>query len=124
MNNRISKIIETIRHKMAIFQIWAKNPSVRKHVSFVTVMFHDMDKVFTIAMFGDDIATKIHRKFAGHHQMMCPTQKQIAEAYIDWASARITKPSKPFDAIQTASVYYPHIIGRVAIMQAEFKGFK
>ena len=84
MKQRITKAIETIHHKMAIISLWIKNQSIRKDVSLFRVIFHDMEKLILIVIVGDDIATKIHRKLAGHHTLS--SQKDLAEAVLDWDS--------------------------------------
>lgn len=92
-------------HKLAIIKLWAKHDT---HVSLYRVIMHDTGKFFNILIFGDDIATRIHRHMASHHNIK--SDADFAEAYLDWASARITKPSKPLDAVETARKYYPKFL--------------
>ena len=107
--NRVQEIKNTIAHKKAIYCLYrTKNTQV----NLLQVICHDLGKLIMIIIIGDNLATKLHRKFAGHHQLDNPDQKQFAEAYLDWASARITKPSKPLDAVQTAKKWYPHLYQR------------
>ena len=113
MKQRITKVTETVRHKMAIVSLWMKNQSIRKDVSLFRVIFHDMEKLMLIVVCGDDFATKVHRSFAGHHTLS--SQKDLAEAVLDWEVARITKPSKPLNARQTCEKYYSHV--RSPVMQ-------
>lgn len=108
--NRIKEAIETIKHKMAVLSLWKSSPQMKQMVSLYRVIMHDTEKLVLILLIGDDLATKLHRKFAGHHKYLNNTNiqdKYIAEAILDWASARITKPNKPLTALQTAKKYYP-----------------
>ena len=66
---------------------------------------HDTIKLILVFFIGDTFATKIHRKFARHHNIR--TSQDFAEAYLDWASARYTKKDKPLDAVETARIYFP-----------------
>ena len=86
-------------------------------------------KMINVFIFGDKIATKLHRKFSGHHAQMhklriyyidypknyskvLPSGRDIKnkiEAAIDWESARFTKPEKPLDAYDTWIKYYSDI---------------
>lgn len=72
--------------------------------------FHDFVKMINIAIFGDKIATKLHRKFSRHHahkylykykapDWLAGVYRDIPnkiEAAFDWESARFTKPDKPW----------------------------
>lgn len=91
--------------------------------------FHDFVKMINVLIFGDKIATKIHRKFSNHHARMSKLRiyyidypknyskvlpngrfiKNKIEAAIDWESARFTKPEKPLNAYQTWKTYYSDI---------------
>lgn len=113
MKNRINKAIETMKHRKAIFQIWKSNKAIRSQVSAFRVMVHDLEKLVLILVVGDAIATKFHRGFVGHHQMVNPTDSNLMEAILDWESARFTKPTKPMNARQTAVKWYPHLVSRV-----------
>ena len=70
--------------------------------------FHDFIKMINIAIFGDKIATKIHRRFSHHHLQNGDIKNKI-EAAIDWESARFTKPDKPLNAYQTWKKYYSNV---------------
>jgi hypothetical protein len=107
---RLQKLKEAAAHKAAVARLWIGNPGYRNSVSLWRVAMHDLGKLFCIALFGDSLATDLHRKFAGHHKLDNPSQPDFAEAYLDWASARVTKPSKPLDAVQTAQRFYPHLL--------------
>lgn len=119
--NRIDEIKNTIKHRAVVQKI------AKEHgYSFP---LHDFVKMINIAIFGDKIATKIHRKFSNHHAHMryiritydeglrVYTKKQPygrfiknkIEAAIDWESARFTKPEKPLNAYQTWKKYYSDI---------------
>ena len=91
-----------IKHKVAIFKLWLKYET---KVSLLRVINHDLEKLLLKVLFGDKTASRIHRKIAKHHNIS--SDNDFYEAYLDWASARITKPDKPLDAIETAEQYYP-----------------
>lgn len=118
MSKRLGKMVYTIRHKIAFARIWLSHET---KVSFWRMVMHDMDKLFMIPFVGVDKASKIHFKFAGHH--LKRTEEDFYEAYLDWASARQTKPDKPLDAIQTAERWYPNLVDK-ARSHCEEVGFK
>ena len=95
-------IMDCLRHKLAVFVLWGRHDT---GVSLYRVIMHDMDKLVVMCLCGDRLATKSHRRFASHHNIRCDAD--FAEAYLDWASARVTKPSKPLDAVATAVKWYP-----------------
>lgn len=118
---RIEDIKYVIRHRKEVQRI------AKEHgYSFP---FHDFVKMINIAIFGDKIATKLHRKFSGHHAHMrylriyyddgihkwskvLPAGRFIKnqiEAVIDWESAHFTKPDKSLNAYQTWKKYYSDI---------------
>jgi len=82
---------------------------MQANCSLGRIIAHDLEKLFLILLIGDKLATAIHRRFAKHHRQLnyAPQHKVKYEIILDWASARITKPNKPLDALQTASKYYP-----------------
>ena len=119
--NRIDEIKKTIKHRAVVQKI------AKEHgYSFP---LHDFVKMINIAIFGDKIATKIHRKFSSHHAHMRHIRvyyddgmhkwskvqpagrfiKNQVEAAVDWESARFTKPEKPLNAYQTWKKYYSDI---------------
>lgn len=85
--------------------------------------FHDLLKSINVLIFGDRIATKLHRKFSKHHDhkyfykykapdWLAGVYRDIPnkiEAAIDWESARFTKPEKPLNAYKTWKKYYHDI---------------
>ena len=88
--------------------------------------FHDFVKMINVFLFGDKIATKLHRKFSNHHdhpafiwvyvnndhnekRWIGRDIKNKEEAVIDWESARFTKPDKQLDAYDTWKKYYSDI---------------
>lgn len=97
-----------------LFNIEKKFKELQKKKSFLSPFpFHDFWKMINIALFGDYIATKLHRAFSGHHAHLysdgISTFRDIPnkeEAAIDWESARFTKPEKPLDAYDTWLKYY------------------
>lgn len=119
--NRIIEIKNIQKHRKEVQRI-----AKEKGLSFP---FHDFVKMINVFIFGDKIATKLHRKFSNHHAHMryiritydeglkVYTKKQPyerfiknkEEAAIDWESARFTKPDKPLDAYDTWKKYYSDI---------------
>lgn len=121
LKNRIIEIKNIQKHRKEVQRI-----AKEKGLSFP---FHDFVKMINVFIFGDKIATKLHRKFSKHHARMryiritydeglkVYTKKQPygrfiknkEEAAIDWESARFTKPDKPLDAYDTWKKYYSDI---------------
>ena len=121
LTNRIIEIKNIQKHRKEVQRI-----AKEKGFSFP---FHDFIKMINVFIFGDKIATKLHRKFSNHHARMryiritydeglkVYTKKQPygrfikskEEAAIDWESARFTKPDKPLDAYDTWKKYYSDI---------------
>lgn len=113
--NRIYEFNQTRLHRKEVQRI-----AKEKGYSFP---FHDFVKMINILIFGDRIATKLHRKFSRHHEhiyfhkykapdWLAGTYKDIPnkiEAAIDWESARFTKPDKPLNAYKTWKKYYSSI---------------
>lgn len=81
--------------------------------------------MINVLIFGDRIATKLHRRFSNHHARATRFTylivnndglfylnrdiKNKVEAAIDWESARFTKPEKSLDAYDTWKKYYSDI---------------
>ena len=119
--NRIIEIKNIQKHRKEVQRI-----AKEKGFSFP---FHDFVKMINVFIFGDKIATKLHRKFSNHHAHMSKIRiyytdypknyskvlpngrfiKNKEEAAIDWESARFTKPDKPLDAYDTWKKYYSDI---------------
>jgi hypothetical protein len=118
---RIAEIKNIQKHRREVQRI-----AKEKGYSFP---FHDFIKMINVFIFGDKIATKLHRKFSSHHahlrkiriyyidypknySKVLPYRRYIKnkiEAAIDWESARFTKPEKPLDAYDTWKKYYSDI---------------
>lgn len=109
MLNRLYEFNQTRLHRKEVQRI-----AKEKGYSFP---MHDFVKMINILIFGDKIATKLHRAFSGHHaheyaDIHCNIYRDIPnkiEAAIDWESARFTKPGKPLNAYQTWKKYYSDI---------------
>lgn len=98
--NRFQEIKNVQRHRNEVQRI-----AKEKGYSFP---FHDLWKMINIFLFGDKIATKLHRKFSYHHLQNGDIKNKI-EAAIDWESARFTKPDKPLNARETWKKYYSQL---------------
>lgn len=107
--NRIKELICVVRHKLAFLKVRRKNSFLRSNISLFRALMHDTGKAVNIILFGDAVATRIHRAMAGHHQKDRMSFVQKVEAFCDWESARFTKPEKPLNGIETAQKYYSHI---------------
>ena len=122
MMDRIYEFNQTRKHRKEVQRI-------AKELGYSFPM-HDFVKMINILIFGDKIATKLHRKFSSHHAQSetylfaivhdsCgwvypkyKTRRDIRnkiEAAIDWESARFTKPDKPLNAYETWKKYYSDI---------------
>jgi hypothetical protein len=102
--SRFSDVVEVWQHKMAFAAVRNENFVLRRNISFLRVVKHDLGKLVMIAIVGDKIATMIHRKVAGHHNFRC--EADMWEAACDWECARITKPAKPLNGRQTWERFY------------------
>lgn len=129
---RIAEIKNIQKHRREVQRI-----AKEKGFSFP---FHDFVKMINVFIFGDKIATKLHRKFSGHHAQSetylfaivkengwvypkYKTRRDIKnkiEAAIDWESARFTKPEKPLDAYDTWKKYYSDIDMEKTLKQLGF----
>lgn len=117
MSNRFKEIKNIMRHRKVLQRI-----AKEKGYSFP---FHDFIKMINVFIFGDKIATKLHRRFSNHHARAIRQHypvwtydsffyrtrdiKNKIEAAIDWESARFTKPEKPLNAYDTWVKYYSDI---------------
>ena len=100
--NRFQEFFNTCKHWIALNKI-----SIRHGYYFP---FHDVMKGVTILLLGDDIATKLHRRFSNHHlSPITGDIKNKLEAAFDWESARYTKPAKPLNGVQTWQKYYSQV---------------
>lgn len=115
--NRFDEIKNIQRHRKEVQRI-----AKEKGYSFP---FHDFWKMINVFLFGDKLATKLHRRFSRHHphtfqievyengefvaRMDLRDIKNKVEAAIDWESARFTKPDKPLNAYDTWRVYFSDI---------------
>lgn len=107
--NRLSEFFNVVKHKLAFLKVRNKNAFLRANIGLSRTLLHDTGKAINILLFGDHIATKIHRAMAGHHKEDRMSFVQKAEAFCDWESARFTKPTKPLNGLETALKYYAHI---------------
>lgn len=64
---RITEIKNIQKHRREVQRI-----AKEKGYSFP---FHDFIKMINVLIFGDKIATKLHRKFSGHHAKMTEAEK-------------------------------------------------
>lgn len=106
---RIKEFYAVLRHKAAFLQVRNSNAYLRQNISLIRALMHDTGKAINILLLGDRLATKIHRRLAGHHHEDKMSLPQKVEAFCDWECARLTKPSKPLDGIQTWRTYYSHV---------------
>lgn len=105
IKNRVKCIRYTLRHRVA-FRVVERELCGK--VSLRGYM-HDLDKVVLYVIFGKKLASKIHRRYARHHERSAKTYEDYLEMVIDWECARYTKPDKPLNAYDTLYKYYPHL---------------
>lgn len=102
---RIFEIKRVIKHKIMIFKLWKQYDT---KVSLSRVIKHDLEKIILILFIGDKRSNKIHRRIARHHNIK--TDNDFYEAYLDWASARHTKPNMQLDALEATKKFHPDLI--------------
>lgn len=106
---RLAQFVYVWKHKIQFLRTRNSNEFLKKYISMRTVILHDLGKSFNILIFGDEKATKIHRKFAGHHQRERMNFFQKVEAFCDWECARFTKPDKQLTGEETWKRLFPQI---------------
>lgn len=116
--NRFKEFAAIQRHRKEVQRI-----AKEKGYSFP---FHDFVKSINVLIFGDKIATELHRAFSTHHDHIVGEAYKIidgkkvhiryirdienkVEAAIDWESARFTKPEKQLTAYETWRKLYSDI---------------
>lgn len=102
MNKRLEDFREVMAHRKAF------NRVAVALLGYNPYKGHDLWKAINILLFGDRIATKLHRRFSSHHEQNGDIRRKL-EAAIDWECARITKPTKPLNAYQTWRKFYAHV---------------
>lgn len=102
--NRLTEFVSIWRHKKAFLKVRNSNAALKKHISLWRCLVHDLGKSINVILLGDNLATKIHRNLAGHHNFRSTKDKW--EAYCDWECARFTKPEKPLNGYETWKRYY------------------
>ena len=104
---RITEFKKVWAHKKAFMKVRNSNEALKTNISLWRCIRHDLGKSLNIILFGDNIATKIHRKLAGHHNFR--SKKDRWEAFCEWECARYTKPEKPLDGYMTWQKYYDYL---------------
>ena len=76
--------------------------------------FHDYDKIFAIfAGLSAEEASTLHRKNVSHHYNGEVQNALVRfEMALDYEVARLTKPDKPLNALETYQKYHPELIQR------------
>lgn len=105
--SRWTDFAEVMAHKRAFCCVRRGNSVLRANVSFTRALLHDAGKAFNVLLFGDSLATAVHRRFAGHHNFR--NQADLWEALVDWECARFTKVHKQLNARQTWVRYYSNL---------------
>lgn len=70
---------------------------------------HDLLKIPMYLILGTKLTSKIHRKYSRHHNR-AKSESDYRQMFIDWESARFTKPDKPLNGIETLYRFYPHLV--------------
>lgn len=106
------------------------------NVPYCRLFCHDLSKIFSTLLIGVRLTGEYHR-FKRHHLCLevgiypelCLEGGEFisdeltcwfSEAYLDWASARLTKPDKQLDAIQTAEEVHK---GFVEVAKAYYRKY-
>ncbi len=100
--HRFAKVWYTLKHKHAIYALWKNNDT---RVSLARVILHDIDKVILILILGSKLASSIHKRITGHHNI--GTIDDFYEMYLDYASARYTKSDKQIDTLDAIKLFRP-----------------
>lgn len=110
MFKNISKFIYTLKHKRAFLKV---EKQLTGH-NTLRGYLHDIDKLFMYLCMPTGWAHKLHTKLARHHDnSRTKTKEDYLEMIIDWECARLTKPDKPLNAVDTLKKYYPHLTVKV-----------
>ena len=81
-----------------------------------------MDKVVMLKLgLPVKLVSFLHRLFSSHHVGSCSKIPAIFEMFLDWESARFTKPDKPLTAVQTAMKYYPKYVPIMEIIETKYE---
>lgn len=99
------KYIQHIKSHRASIRMLEKKLTC--HVSWST-LFHDLDKmIMTRLGLPRKHVHKIHRMVSKHHTRSFWKNKNTWEMFLDWESARFTKPDKPLSAVEFAKLREP-----------------
>lgn len=102
----MNKFLYTIKHKRAFLEVEKRLLGRNTLRGWI----HDVDKLIMMLVLPGKVVSRIHRKYAGHHDNgKAKTREDYIEMVIDWECARYTKPDKPLNAVQTMEKYYPHL---------------
>lgn len=103
MNSRLLKISYTMKHWLAY-----QKTGVKLGLWKPRHLLHDLDKVIMLCL-GVEVkkASRLHRSWSSHHEDKNGVITVVVDAVIDWECARLTKPDKPMNAVETAEKYYP-----------------
>ena len=125
--NKLKYIYDSVswhlKHKKSIFKVWSKarfvieNKKTRKKL-FCKLLVHDLDKIF-------DKKRKKHRFENNHHieKMLSDNETKtidVFEAFIDWESARFSKPEKPLTALQWYETGIKHRVENDRVLKSIF----
>lgn len=105
MKKRIKAVKYTLKHKGAMLKLWYK---CNTKVSLTRVLLHDCDKLIMYPIFGKEFTSKFHKNKSRHHNYK--NFNDFAESYLDYASARYTKPDKPLHALDTFKAVTPEYL--------------
>lgn len=113
----MNKFLYTWRHKKAFLKV---EKQLLGH-NTLRGYLHDIDKLFMMLFLPDKWVSKIHRKFARHHDNgKIKLYNDYVEMIIDWECARFTKPDKPLNAEQTMNKFYPHLRSKIEPLLVKF----
>ena len=104
---RLRDFFDVVAHKRAFLSTRKSNQAFVANVGLLRALLHDTGKAINVLFFGDDFATNVHRRTAGHH--LFRTQSDLWEGLCDWECARLTKPTKPLNARDTWVKFYSEL---------------
>jgi len=114
------KIQYIIEHRNAIAKL---EMALRGKVSTATV-FHDFDKIIMLRIgIKPKLAKHFHRFWSKHHvrSFWSARKKDVWGMFLDWESARFTKPDKPLAAVEFARKTKPEYVEIMMLFEDRYK---
>ncbi len=109
--SRLNDIKYTLEHRKA----FRKVEKILFGKNTIASLFHDLEKPVLYFIFGDRKWIQVlHRKINRHHvehyiDVNTITKFWLKQLIVDFECARLTKPDKPLNWIETIDKYYPQL---------------